>query len=276
MIFRITPKYQFRVPVYAECISPDVFDGKRLNEIVKLRVQEGNRSRSLGDLFKVKIIGENESSADELTITLFGDFGKVRRVGAGMTSGKIIVDGNVGMHLGENMEGGEIIVNGNADSWVGGSIKGGKIEIKGSAKDYIGAPYRGSVEGMRGGLIIVHGDAGREVGCLMRGGLIKIYGSVKHFVGVNMVNGTIFVGGNCAGKAGAGMRNGKIVICGYIPSILPTFTIDDVRPSTRVNGEKIPGPFYRFIGDIADNGEGKLFVSKAKNPHLKFYEKYLE
>ncbi|HDO41298.1 MAG TPA: formylmethanofuran dehydrogenase subunit C [Candidatus Bathyarchaeota archaeon] len=276
MIFQITPKYQFRVPVYAECISPDVFNGKKLDEIVKLKAWEGNKSRSLGDLFNIKIRRETELSADELIINLAGDFSKVRKIGANMTSGKIIVDGNIGMHLGENMEGGEIIVNGNADSWVGGSMKGGKIEIKGSAEDYIGAPYRGSVEGMKGGLIIIHGNAGRETGCLMRGGLIKIHGSVKHFVGVNMIDGTILVRGNSDGKAGAGMRNGKIIICGYIPSVLPTFTIDGVRSSTKVNGEKISGPFYRFIGDMADDGEGKLFISKAKNPHLKFYEKYLE
>jgi hypothetical protein len=44
----------------------------------------------------------------------------------------------------------------------------------------------------------------------------------------------------------------------------------------KVDGEKIEGPFYRFTGDLADNGKGKLFVSKAKNPYLSIYDKYLE
>ncbi|MBS7648688.1 formylmethanofuran dehydrogenase subunit C [Candidatus Bathyarchaeota archaeon] len=274
MIFQVIPKYKFKVPVYADCVSPDIFDGKSLEEVLKLKVWEGNKSRILSDLFDVKL--EQETRDNNITINLIGDFSKVRRIGANMTKGKIIVDGNVGMHLGEGMKGGEIIVNGHADSWVGGSIRGGKIEVKGSAGDYIGAPYRGSIDGMSGGLIVVRGDAGREVGCLMRGGVIRMYGSTKHFGGVNMSEGTILVHGNCAGKAGGGMRNGRIVICGYIPSILPTFTLDSIRPNVDIEGEKISGPFYRFMGDIADNGEGKLFISKLRNPHLSFYEKYLE
>lgn len=238
-----------------------------------MRVWEGNKNRPLDQLFDVKIDGKAES--DEITVHLSGDFVKVRRIGANMTKGKILIDGDVGMHLGEGMKGGEIIVNGNADSWVGGLMKGGKIEIKGSAGDFVGAPYRGSTEGMSGGTIVIHGNAGREVGCLMKGGLIRVYGAVRHFVGINMIDGTIVVHGDCSGKAGGGMKGGRIVICGHIPSVLPTFSIEDIRPSVNINGEKIAGPFYRFIGDIADRGEGRLFISKEKNPHLSFYEKYL-
>jgi hypothetical protein len=40
----------------------------------------------------------------------------------------------------------------------------------------------------------------------------------------------------------------------------------------RIDGEKLAGPFYLFIGDIAEEGEGKLYISKASNTHLKFYE----
>ncbi|MEM2369535.1 MAG: formylmethanofuran dehydrogenase subunit C [Candidatus Bathyarchaeia archaeon] len=273
MLIHITPKYEFKIPVYAECISPDVLSGKSLKEILELRVWEGNKNRFLGDLFNISLEGKDEET--EVTLHLSGNFIKVRRIGSSMTKGKIIVDGDVGMHLGEGMNGGEIIVNGYADSWAGGAMRGGRIEVNGSAGDYIGAPYRGSKEGMKGGAIIIHGDAGREVGALMMGGLIRIYGSVRHFVGINMADGTIVVHGDCAGKAGGGMRGGRIIICGHIPSILPTFTIEDIRPSVNIDGEKISGPFYRFVGDIADRGEGRLFVSKNKNPHLSFYEKYL-
>ena len=71
------------------------------------------------------------------------------------------------------------------------------------------------------------------------------------------------------------MINGKIVVCGHT-ALMPSFTIDSIRPKVKVDGEKIEGPFYRFIGDLADNGKGKLFISKTKNPHLSSYEKYLE
>ena len=39
--------------------------------------------------------------------------------------------------------------------------------------------------------------------------------------------------------------------------------------------QTVAGPFYVFLGDLAEHGTGKLFISKAVNTHLKFYEKYL-
>ena len=267
------PKHAFKAPVEAECISPDVFTEKSATEIAKLQIWEGNRKRTLGDLFKIK--HETDSSSEKFTIKISGDFSKVRKIGAKMSVGNLIVEGDAGMHLGEEMNGGIITVTGNADSWVGSRMKKGTIEIKGDAGDYIGASYRGSTQGMSGGKIIIHGNAGYEVGCFMRKGLIKVCGDVGRFAGIHMRNGTIFIQGNSEGRAGAQMINGKIVVCGYIPSILPTFTIDDIKPKVKVNQEKVEGPFYRFIGDLADEGKGKLFVSQTRNPHLSSYEEYL-
>ena len=263
----------FKLPIDAECISPDAFAEKSVNEIAVLQVWEGNRKRTLGDLFKIE--QRADTSSEEATIRISGDVSEVRRIGAKMSMGRIIVEGGAGMHLGEEMKGGNITVTGNAASWAGSMMKNGTIEIKGDAGDYIGAAYRGSTEGMGGGEIIIHGNAGNEVGCFMRKGTIKVYGNVGQFVGIHMRNGTIFVQGNSEGRAGAQMINGKIVVCGYIPSILPTFTIDSIRPKVKVDKEKVKGPFYRFIGDLADNGNGKLFVSQTKNPHLSSYEQYL-
>ena len=267
------PKRLFKFPVGAEYISPDVFAEKSAKEIATLQLWEGNRRRTIGDLFKIK--HESGSPSDEVTIRICGDVSKVRKIGAKMSMGNIIVEGDAGMHLGEEMNGGVITVTGNADSWTGSMMKKGTIEIKGDAGDYIGASYRGSTQGMNGGKIVIHGNAGYEVGCFMRKGLIKVYGNVGRFAGIHMRNGTIFIQGNSEGRAGAQMINGKIVVCGYIPSILPTFTIDNIRPKVKVNGEKVEGPFYRFIGDLADEGKGKLFVSKNRNPHLSSYEEYL-
>ncbi|MCX8171776.1 MAG: formylmethanofuran dehydrogenase subunit C, partial [Candidatus Bathyarchaeota archaeon] len=82
-------------------MSPDIFDGKSIEEISRLKVWEGNKTRCLSDLFNIKV----EESGDEITINLVGDFIKVRNVGANMSRGKIIVDGSIGMHLGEGMNG---------------------------------------------------------------------------------------------------------------------------------------------------------------------------
>ncbi len=266
------PKRAFKFPIEAKNITPDIFAKKSIKEIAALEMWEGNRKCSLGELFNMK---DDGSSSEEFTIKVEGDVSKLRNLGAGMTMGQLVIDGDVGMHLGEDMSGGTITVAGNAGSWAGSKMKGGTIEIKGNAGNYIGAAYRGSTQGMNGGKVVIHGNAGHEVGCFMRNGLIKILGNVGLFAGIHMNDGTIFVQGDSEGRAGAQMVNGKIVINGQTP-VMPSFTIDSIRPKVKVDGEKIEGPFYRFIGDLADNGKGKLIVSKTKNPQLEPYEKYLE
>jgi formylmethanofuran dehydrogenase subunit C len=269
----LLPKRAFKFPIEAKNISPDIFAKKSSQEIAALPMWEGNRKRTLGDLFNVK--NDSSSPSKELAIKIEGDASKLRNIGFGMSMGSIVVEGDAGMHLGEEMSGGMIIVAGNAGSWAGSKMKGGTIEIKGNAGDYIGASYRGSTHGMSGGTVIIHGNAGYEVGCFMKDGLIKILGDVGLFAGIHMSNGTIFVQGNSEGRAGAQMINGKIVIGGQVPEVMPTFTVDNIKPKVKVGGEKIEGPFYQFFGDLADNGKGKLYVSKLKNPHLSPYEKYL-
>lgn len=269
----LRPKYLFKVPVNAQNITPDAFASRTIEEIKALEVLEGNKRRTLGELFE--ITGENSKSSEETRIQITGDLRKVKRIGEAMTGGEIAIEGDVGMHLGEKMKSGTISVAGNAGSWLGAMMKGGTITVKGNVGDYVGAAYRGSTKGMKGGTITVYGNAGNEVGCFMRKGLIKIYGNAGQFVGMHMHDGTIFVQGNTEGRAGASMTEGKIVILGNAASVLPTFTIDDVKKKVKINGEEAQGPFYLFIGDLAEKGNGKLYIAKAKNPHLDFYEKYL-
>jgi len=272
-MFTLKPRYDFKVPVEAECITGDSFSGKQLEEIRSLPVWEGNKRRRLDELFEVEC--DNEHNGDEPNIKITGDLSKVRRIGYGMTCGKMMIEGNTGSHLGGEMSGGSIIVYGDVGSWLGASMKGGRIEVTGSAGDYVAAPYRGSTEGMKDGEIIIHKDAGNEAGCFMRGGFIRIEGNASQFLGVHMRDGTILVRGNSESRIGAEMLDGKIIVCGYVPEVLPTFTIEEVRPNVKTDGEKINGPFYRFVGDLAENGEGKLYISKPSNPHLGGYEAYL-
>jgi formylmethanofuran dehydrogenase subunit C len=272
-VVNLTPKYLFRVPVEAECISPDAFMGKNLDEIAKLRLWEGNRQRALGELFEID--GEPADKPEDLSIHVLGDVRKVRRIGFGMSNGEIVVHRDVGIHLGEEMKGGNITVGGNADSWTGAMMKGGMIEIEGYAGDYVGGAYRGSVKGMRGGTITIHGNAGTELGCFMRKGLIKVYGNTGQFAGMHMKDGTILIVGSAEGRVGAEMTGGKIIVNGRINEILPTFMIDSVKTKVKVNGNEIAGPFYLFVGDATEEGEGKLYVAKSTNSHLKFYEQFI-
>jgi len=269
------PLKKFRFPIIAECINPDIFQDKTRKEIEKLKIWEGNKQKKLGELFKVEEI-KTKHQPEKTRIAINGDVSKARRIGAYMTNGEMTIHGDAGMHLGEEMEGGKITVQGNVAGWAGSMMKGGTIEIHGNASDYLGAPYRGSSRGMRGGEIIVQGNAGNEAGAYMRKGIIKIYGNADQFVGVRMHNGTIYVQKDCKGRAGACMTGGKIVVRGFLESVLPTFTIESVKKKVKIEeNERVEGPFYLFLGDLTENGKGKLYVLKEKNPHLSHYEKLL-
>lgn len=270
-MIRLYPSREFRFPIFAECVNPDVIRGKALGEIEALKVWEGNKQRKLGELFKIEVVGDNDGN-----MALQGDLSKVRKIGAGMKNGEITIYGNVGMHLGEEMQGGKITVHGNADGWAGSMMKGGTIEIHGNASDYLGAPYRGCNEGMQGGKIIVHGDVGNEAGAYMRNGTIKVYGCAGQFAGLRMKDGTIYIQQDAGTRAGACMQGGKIIVSGRIESVLPSFTVEGIKEKVKVEeGETAIGPFYLFVGDFVEHGDGKLYISKDKNPHLNVYEKFL-
>ena len=270
MALRLSLKKDLRVPVDAQCVSPDTFSGKTIEEIAELPIWEGNRKRPLGDFFEIE--GSCGKEPGEVTIDINGDLSKVRRIGSGMTDGEIRIQGSVGMHLGEEMKGGRITVEGNAGSWAGSAMKGGTIEVKNSCGDYVGAAYRGSTKGMRGGSITIHGNAGTEVGRFMRKGVIRVLGDVGQFVGIHMKDGEIVVQGDADGRAGAYMTGGKIILCGHTASVLPTFTFDGIKGKAKAEGQEIKGPFYMFVGDLTEDGSGRLYVSKDRNQYLKNFE----
>ncbi len=266
----VLKKLQF--PVVVDCITPEVFQGKTAEEIAELPIWEGNKQKKLGDIFKVE-----QTSEETPSILINGDATEVRRVGSGMKQGEIVVNGNIGMHLGEKMSGGKITVNGNAGQWAGAEMKGGLIEIHGNANDYLASPYRGSDAGMKGGKIIVDGNVGSDSACYMKGGVIKIRGDSGPFLGFRMSEGAVHVEKKCASRVGANMSGGKIIISGKLEEPMPTFSIDSVKPKVKLDDtETVQGPFYVFIGDLAESSTGgKVFASKVNNSHLSWYEKFL-
>ena len=267
----LTPLKKFQFPIYAECITPEFFEGKTIAELAELSVYEGNKQKKLGDIFKIE-----QDPAETPNITINGDVSEVRRIGIGMKKGEIVINGNAGMHLGEKMSGGKITVNGDAGGWTGSDMKGGLIEIHGNGSDYLASPYRGSSTGMRGGLIVVDGSVGADSAINMHGGVIKIKGGAGQFLGFGMDDGTIYVKAQTGTRAGACMKGGKIILAGTIEEVLPTFTIDSIKPKVKVDeNETATGPFYVFLGDRAEKGTGKIFVAKANNPQLNTYEKFL-
>lgn len=271
-IYQLTPAYDFKLPILADNLKPELFEEKQLSEALNVEVYEGNKRKHLEELFKVKEVGE----AEETTLEFIGDLSKVRRVGRKMSRGIVRVKGIAGIGFGEAMRGGKIIIEGSAGPWLGAKMKGGSIEVYGDVGDFLGGAYRGENLGMRGGAIVVHGKAGWNIGYKMKNGLITVDGDAGGFPGIHMIGGTIFIKGGCGKGAGAFMKNGRVIVLGYIPSILASFSFEEIRPSIRVEAERLKGRFYTFIGDLNEKGSGRLFVNADSNKHLSFYEQLTE
>ncbi len=258
-----------KIPVEAECISPDNLTGRSPAEAGSLRATYGNRERSLSELFEISDEGGEE-------IIVEGDLRSVKRLGEGMRSGKLTVRGNVGMHLGSAMEGGEIVVHGDVGDWAGAEMKGGSIRIKGNAGNLLGAAYRGSTKGMRDGLIVVEGNAGHEIGSVMMKGTIVVLGDIGSFAGAGAKGGTIICFGKLGERAGAGMNRGTIVAINP-PELLPTFKFDSTYNPTflrfylrelrkqdlPITDEHVNGLYDRYSGDITELGKGEILIWKG-------------
>lgn len=250
------------VPLEAEAICPDRFAELSEAEIGALTVYHGKRQVPLSEFFDV-----SGGHSDQLVLT--GDLNKVRWVGRMMSRGSIVINGDVGMHLGAYMKGGRIDVHGNAGDWVGGEMKNGRIHVRGYAGGQIGAAYRGSRAGMRNGLIMIDGSAGLEVGMRMRRGTIVLGGLARDFCGLQMKGGTIIL------KEGAEIRTGSWMTRGTIISLkplqlMPTFNhANDYDPTflriyarqLKQEGVELPiGNYQRFTGDTSVPGKGEILV----------------
>ncbi len=247
----LKPKSQFKISVEAENISPDKFAGKTGKEIEFLEAWMGNHKTTLGELFSVIVNGTG--AATDTKIIMEGDFSRVKRIGEGMTSGLIVIKGNVDMHLGWKMSGGKISVAGNADSWAGREMKGGEIVIEGNAGYYLGAGYRGESCGMRGGKISVSGNALDFLGEHMCGGEIVVKGNAGILPGLSNNGGKIVIEGSTS-RPGSEMAKGTIIV-GRVEEMMPVFKLEGT--------EALDGVMYKkYTGDVVVNGKGLLYVKE--------------
>jgi len=266
MSLTLTLHTEPEVPLEAEALVPERFEGMAAAQVAAVQVLYGNQQASLGEFFRVGGQPDGE-------LRIVGDAARVKLIGAGMTRGRIVVEGNAGMHVGAGMRGGEIHVAGNAGDWVGAEMSGGRIVVKGNAGHLVGSAPRGSPVGIRGGEIIVHGNAGNEVGSGMRRGLIAIGGDSGDFTGVNMLAGTVVVLGRLGWRTGAGMKRGSIVSC-HPAELLPTFSYAcTYRPvslrlvlghlrerGVAVTHDQIAGRYRRWSGDAVETNRGEVLL----------------
>ena len=255
------------IPIEADSISPDLFSERSHREIKELPIFFGRRRVSLGDLFDVE--GERSDN-----IIVQGDLRHVKRIGQGMSRGRIAVRGEAGPHLGAHMRGGEIAVRGNTGDWAGAHMAGGQIWIHGNAGHHLGAAYPGENRGVNRGVIIVKGNAGSEIGAVMRRGLIVVMGDTGDFAGARMIAGSIFVFGHLGKRAGAGMKRGSIVALGTCEPLLPTYRFELIfqpvfltiffnrlrKWGLPVDPKMDNGSFRRYSGDINFLGKGEILI----------------
>jgi formylmethanofuran dehydrogenase subunit C len=262
----LTLKERPHVPLEAEVLTPDAIAGLGHDAVRALPVVLGKRQCRLDDFFDVEGPGSEE-------LEIRGDVGRVKWIGRGMTRGRIVIEGDAGMHLGAHMKGGTIEVTGSASDWVGAEMCGGLIRIRGDAGGQIGAAYRGSLAGMNGGTILVDGSAGIEVGMRMRRGLIAVKGRVRDFAGLQMKGGTIVLTGGAEIRTGAWMVRGTIVAlkpiqllptfsyaCAYNPVFLRVYAKHLQPFGFRVPVEVDEGYYHRYTGDTAVPGKGEILV----------------
>lgn len=256
------------IPVEADAIAPDRLRSMERAAIERLMLQHGNRTLPLAELFTVR-----GSPSDEVRVE--GDLAGVKGLGSGMEGGRLIIDGDAGMHVGAQMRGGSIEVRGSAGDWAGAEMSGGLLRVRGHAGNRAGSAYRGSKFGMRGGVILIDGDAGHEVGGYMRRGLIAVRGDVQDHAGARMAAGTLFLFGRTGARAGGGMSRGTLV-CYRAPEMLPTFRAAGVceplfvtifvralaARGFAVEGAGAVRRFQRYRGDLAELGRGEILAAE--------------
>jgi formylmethanofuran dehydrogenase subunit C len=244
------PRKKPTIPIEAESIIPQHF----LNGS-DLTVYEGNKERKLEDIFYITIEGP-AVVPDDVEVVLRGDTGRIKRVGEYMAAGRIVIEGDIGMHCGNFMSGGEILIGGNADAWLGREMRGGRILCSGNAGHYCAAGYRGEKRGMRGGMVEVKGNAGDFTGEFLSGGTVHIHGNAGDMAGVEMRGGILIIEGECARPCG-NLTAGTVMLYGTVHQMLPTFRFQGMQKE-EFRGESVMMRVFR--GDVANRGKGILLV----------------
>ena len=270
----LTPRGFSRIPIEANVISPDSFAGKTIQEIREMEIHYGNKACPMKEY--IHVTGKVADSPEEQRIVIDGDARHIKHIGEGMTAGRIVIQGDAGLHTGAQMSGGDITVTGNVGDWCGAEMKGGLIRVLGNAGNLVGAAYRGSAEGMTGGCIRVNGDAGSEIGSFMRRGMIVVTGDTGPFTGVHMNGGEIIVFGKAGKRLGAQAKgNGGFIACfGSVHEMLPTYRYDTTYTPTFMRlylrqlsenlgietAKYLDKPMRRYRGDLAVGGNAEILV----------------
>ncbi|PWC62600.1 hypothetical protein TSH7_14395 [Azospirillum sp. TSH7] len=229
-------------------LLPERLAGQTAEDIAGLPLPRGGGVTTVGEMFEL-----SAGDAAEAMLIRPGE-AVLHRVGAGMASGRILVEGDVGSHAGAGMSGGLLRITGNAGDALGGALPGLPL-------------------GMRGGLISVGGSAGDRTAERMRRGIVVVDGTVGAYAAGFMVAGTLAAGGGCGPHPGFGMRRGTLLLGRRQDAVPDGFADGGTRDWLFLHllrrGLEGTGSWFeragttrahRFIGDLAEGGHGEILA----------------
>jgi formylmethanofuran dehydrogenase subunit C len=262
----LTLRTQPPARIDAAGLIPDRLHGLGPAEVAALTVRCGRETLAVGELFEV-------SGAGDRQLVLAGDLRRVDGIGAGMSGGRLLVEGPCGDHPGARMSGGELVVHGDAGAWAGAELAGGLIRVFGDAGARLGGAYPGARAGMTGGEIIVSGDSGEEAGAGLRRGLVAVAGHTGSGAGLRMLAGTVIALRGIGEEAGIGNKRGSLVsgaaiepLCGYAfatryrPPALGLQLRRARELGLTVGDALLRGAWARWSGDRSELGRGEILI----------------
>jgi formylmethanofuran dehydrogenase subunit C len=249
MTLTLTLRTQPAARVLAAPLIPERLRGLNGTALAALQIRCGGETVAVGDLFEVSGAG-----AEEQQLVLAGDLRRFDGIGAGISSGEIVVRGDVG-------------------AWAGAEMSGGVVRIFGDAGARLGAAYPGARVGMTGGEIVVSGDAGEESGAGMRRGLVAVGGRTGSGAGLRMLAGTVIALGGIGAEPGLGNKRGSLV-SGRAVEPLPSYAFATrFRPPAlalqlrrarelglTVDDALLRGPWARWSGDRTELTRGEILI----------------
>ena len=266
----LTLKAKLTQRVDCSALTPDGLQGSTGAALGHIKLPIGNTDVAVGDIFKVK-------GSDCERIIFSGECNKLDRIGASMTGGEIVVDGEAGDYLGLGMRGGELRVAGDAGIFATCNMRGGTLRIDGNAGDFLGGGLPGERRGMFGGTVIVNGNVGARAGDQMRRGMILVAGDAGDYLASRMSGGTIVVMGKAGAFAGYAMKRGTLLLPQLPTNLPPAFNDCGVHPFGflsllmpaiyRHGGAFTELKFaanraQRWMGDVANTGRGEILIPR--------------
>ena len=250
-------------------LTPHNLVGKTVAEIERIEVGTTRVRVTAGDVFRIR-------DGDPDIILIEAGSARFDRVGMGMTSGSIRVEGEVGVEAGRLMSGGRLTVHGAAGPFAGSGMRGGMLDIDGDAGERLGGPLSGETVGMSGGVLHVRGGAGERAGDRLRRGIILIEGRAGAYAGSRMIAGTLAIGGEAGDLPGYLMGRGTILLgrgatlfspsfgdCGEYELVAARLLADYIAQASANLGDLFRRPLRRLAGDLAALGKGEILLPRV-------------